>query len=801
MVSSATAHMGALTLSPRQPSSKRVDFLCLTKSPVPLGDTEHELRRDPLVCHVCLNLSPGPASTSLPRPGVWMHETGGSLNAQRAAALGDNGVAPGWAGRLRNDFSSFEIEAYLTDIRDSAKAGCISCLLLVTALTKLSGGAVSFDNVCLLLRVVFCKGNVLRISLYQGAEPEEDAGDFFSPWETTELGDLVGQFELYTLPGAKCPWPTIGSFMHLEYPSSDSSSVKGGIVRHIIPNPNSDKTFDMIKGWLDNCKSHHSICIEADATALGTLPKRVIRVGPDTNDSIQVFENDDHKTSINAPYIALSHCWGKSQHLVSTKATLAQWKKNIPFASLPPTFQDAIHISRTLGIQYIWIDSLCIIQDDAKDWEIEASKMASIYNDAVLVLAATGSVDGDGGCLFQRQPYVTLSGEFMDGKPFDIYGRLTSSHKMFGWSSSSEMSKKSWNSIDGVQGNRGELLNYPLLSRAWCFQERLLATRILHFTKTEVVFDCLTSMDCECGALADHEDDPLVPPRRIIKTGHKYVQGTNSLQRLSSRNTPQSDDEKRFAQHHELWRDLVVQYSQKGITKHSDGLPAIAGLASKWSNDLTGVYLAGLWEKDLLDGLRWSLDQTGPETDLEYIAPSWSWMSVQRGVTWGLESFADTRYFVDVDYTRTKCHLSGINPFGQVSAGYIFLTGRLTTVTFSVVDNKDDEGGVWSNGVWLQKPGLSQKFCRVDSLPRVRKLPTQNFTCLGLCANKGVENADCALVLCEPDPVDLARQPKEVREHGRVYQRAGIVTRFMAGEWWDVWKDGPGVEEVGMYLI
>lgn len=477
------------------------------------------------------------------------------------------------------------------------------------------------------------------------------------------------------------------------------------------------------------------------------------------------------------PYIALSHCWGKSQHLISTTATIDDWKKNIPFSRLPRTFQDAINISRKLGFGYIWIDSLCIIQDDHSDWEREGAHMASIYNGADLVLAATGSIDGDGGCLFPRKTFTTVTGSFPSGEPFEVYGREVGMHNFFGWDAEREVFKTSWNSVSGPQGSRKELLNYPLLTRAWCFQERLLATRILHFAKEEAMFDCLTCIDCECGVLSSHEDDPLIPPRRIIRTGHKYVEGTRSLSsseatyaRMLARinKTPIDTSKEEFLQHHELWRDLIVQYSQKQITHRTDGLPAIAGLATKWSNDLTGRYLAGLWEKDLLNHLRWYPCEEDTGLEVQYIAPSWSWLSVHRGVTWGLNDFEDPEYFVDVDYTRTACHPSGLNPYGEISCGYIFLTGGLTPTQY------------------LHTP---------DSSSRLRKINHPKFFCLSLCtrtAGTPGEGDSCALVLMEAAPEDLERQPKEVREFERVYQRVGYLKS---------WTRDAAAEAVGMYLI
>ena len=107
-------------------------------------------------------------------------------------------------------------------------------------------------------------------------------------------------------------------------------------------------------------------------------------------------------------YIALSHCWGSSQLCVLDFKTISQFKKSIPWSRLPKTFQDAIIFSAKLGVNHIWIDALCIAQDDPDDWERESAKMADIYQNSFLTLAATASSSGMGGC-FSDQTTIAPS--------------------------------------------------------------------------------------------------------------------------------------------------------------------------------------------------------------------------------------------------------------------------------------------------------------------------------------------------------------------------------------------------------
>ncbi|KAI9641959.1 hypothetical protein NHQ30_009828 [Ciborinia camelliae] len=162
--------------------------------------------------------------------------------------------------------------------------------------------------------------------------------------------------------------------------------------------------------------------------------------------AISLVESQDMpETEKCSPYITLSHCWVREQPLTTTRHNFADHKIEVPWTKLPRIFQDAIMVVRALEIIYLWIDSLCIIQQDQEDCEKESIRMASVYSNSYLNLAATGSSDSRGG---------------MD-----------------------------------------DSLITPLLSRAWVFQERQLAPRTLHFHPTEMAMECKATLRCECTGL------------------------------------------------------------------------------------------------------------------------------------------------------------------------------------------------------------------------------------------------------------------------------------------------------------
>jgi hypothetical protein len=163
------------------------------------------------------------------------------------------------------------------------------------------------------------------------------------------------------------------------------------IAREVVDQSSSETSFAIVKQWLDDCVEKHTKC----SPTAGRLPARVLDV---VSNKVKLVETQQK----SAPYLTLSHCWGNKKIITTTKATLKSRKSDIPWLSLSRTFQDAITITRELGFRYLWIDSLCIIQDDKKDWERESAKMASIYADSWLTIAAALGIDGDSGCFSSR---------------------------------------------------------------------------------------------------------------------------------------------------------------------------------------------------------------------------------------------------------------------------------------------------------------------------------------------------------------------------------------------------------------
>ena len=300
---------------------------------------------------------------------------------------------------------------------------------------------------------------------------------------------------------------------------------------------------------------------------------------------------------VRGSYACLSHCWGKASLLVTTKDTLVERRRGIPLNSLPKTFFDAIMLTRALGLKYIWIDSLCICQDDAKEWKYEASRMFEIYGNAYLTIAATAAQDGTIGLFSNRETSLPI------GKS-GVLVRKKIDHLVF--------RQPVLSATDASQAAK-----YPLFTRGWCLQERLLANRILHFTGTELVWQCRSSDMCECDGIRLMSN---VQSSRLLTSRLKYnrvIEGSSGADIWT------------------IWREIVEDYCSTNLTKDSDHLPALSGVAAKFGIAGAGTYIAGLWHKPgalslgsspLFLDLLWKSTGKARRPNTK-VAPSFSWAS------------------------------------------------------------------------------------------------------------------------------------------------------------------------------
>lgn len=291
---------------------------------------------------------------------------------------------------------------------------------------------------------------------------------------------------------------------------------------------------------------------------------------------------DASQIDSSKPYAALSYCWGpeSSLRLTTTQKNLEERLRGLPWVTLPHTFYDAIVVTMKLNLQYIWIDSLCIIQDDDQGWHIEAAKMGGIYRNASITIAAAASISSNDGCLRRQPPRPSAELSFQSSKHSGIAGSYFASYS-------------------GAAGYHQEFVEDVELSnwnnRGWTFQERLILRRILFFSQNMIHYECRTLR------WSENYDGNLKPN---VSLG-KLIQRESTATWLAL---------------HSTWRHIVQEYSRRVFTFEKDRLPALSSIANMLLKVLKTLpenvehiycaglyfqYIAGLEDKDSGCGLLW----------------------------------------------------------------------------------------------------------------------------------------------------------------------------------------------------
>lgn len=424
-------------------------------------------------------------------------------------------------------------------------------------------------------------------------------------------------------------------------------------------------SFDRVKFWIKDCRENHQSCGSGE---MRPLPTRVLDLGGETP-SLNIYESRNEL----GRYGCLSHCWGSSQPVITESSNLDRHKERVEWSALPKTFQDAISFARYLQIRFLWIDSLCIIQDNEADWQRESAKMASIYQNAYVVLAATRSSNADGGCFSKTHTEYQAHEVYQfpwNGRerPINIYARRKLPHLVRGCHQSDQ--------------EQYRVQQFPLLTRAWTYQELLLGARIVHFAEHELVWECQESTRCQCGGVKTD-----VMPRDLLTfMKDNEVYPLERYSRLAKR-----------------WRAIVEEYSKLKLTCEKDKLPALSGLARYMQQYRTDRYLAGLWEDELPISLLWRPTEPGRTyRPSKYTAPSWSWASVVGKIYFPVAipdaadipayatSFENGDWKVYAEVRRVDCLLSGSDPTGEASSGYIVLVTTGCWYNITIIESSQN---------------------------------------------------------------------------------------------------------------
>ena len=456
-----------------------------------------------------------------------------------------------------------------------------------------------------------------------------------------------------------------------------------------VSNESEQSSYDMqamidhSQRWITACLQSHESC---GSNVMPALPTRLLDLQADaTSAGVRLHVPASGATG---QYAALSYCWGGSYNLRTTSENLTTHMDFIPDSDLPLTVLDAVRFVRQLGIRYLWIDALCIVQDSPLDKRREIRNMRNIFKNSFITLIASHARTVRAGFL---RP---------ETRPGSTYFEAQCQTDRF-----------------ATSRVRVELMKFynpdtqPVNSRAWTLEERILPTRLLIFSSYGLMWNCQekeATMDEDVkGWKRGNDRVPIWNMSRPVERSEQLAETA-----LSS------------------WFRLVEDYSTRSLTHLQDKMPAIASLAEEFHvlwGDILGDYAAGIWRRFLVEGLAWSRkwSRAAPESN-QYWAPSWSWAKVDDAV--------DMQYLYSLKYDSYTCHatvsdlevstMPGAGPFGSIESGS--LTPNALTMQAKwlpdLADSSTEEiSGTFENQSRLESKVMPDAGGIFDSdLPEVR---------------------------------------------------------------------------------
>jgi hypothetical protein len=401
-----------------------------------------------------------------------------------------------------------------------------------------------------------------------------------------------------------------------------------------------DKT-TALKSWLHDCELKHQKC---KPPTVGLMPKRLIHVGSLGERPRLVISEDLNDHDIR--YATLSYCWGNAK-FCTTKKNENLHKQEIPYHLLPPTLQDAISLTCHLGIQFLWIDALCIVQNDHAEWEIEAAKMQDIYSGSSITIAATDAADSSEG-LFSPNPNP-------DPKQDKISAFLAV-----------RSIRNGLGAIVRVQPNDIRLYseNSVLNTRGWVLQEMVLSNRIVHCMRSGFYWECRSNCRTETGLIFD---------RSTMSSGTAAILPHDSQIGMNK-----------------VWWEWIESYSRRRFSFGQDRLFALAGIIRHYQKATKDIPILGLWERSLHHDLLWVKDDRSFSCHLSNI-PSWTWLSCSSPIfhdVLGNTNHADLVIHDHVKIVEWAVNWTNEPLTSEIKSTRLVLDGPVRDIVLSVSSNR-----------------------------------------------------------------------------------------------------------------
>lgn len=359
-----------------------------------------------------------------------------------------------------------------------------------------------------------------------------------------------------------------------------------------------ERSFDWIRKQLDECTASH----DCSGMLEMPLPTRILDLGDRESPNIRLFVPG---AGAAGKYAALSYCWGRSNHFFLTSDTFKDLQNGFQVSRLPQTLQDAVRVTREVGLRYLWIDALCIIQgQDSKaitDWNIEVSKMDTVYRDALVTISAASGQNASCGLFNGSHCNLPFASSWTSSGPREValWARATWRHHAPGFQSE------------------------PINSRAWTLQENMFSSRVLFYTSFGLLWKCKREITWVYSGESYVYDSPA--SRR---------NGFKDLANISRYGVSMT----RGRLYNWMW--ILEVYTARNLTNPYDKLPALASIAKQHSDSTSAEYLAGLWKPTFRQDLLWKhhpywmyhligvSDAGNPLRSNGYRAPSWSWAAI-----------------------------------------------------------------------------------------------------------------------------------------------------------------------------
>ncbi|KAI0369474.1 HET-domain-containing protein [Pilatotrama ljubarskyi] len=446
-------------------------------------------------------------------------------------------------------------------------------------------------------------------------------------------------------------------FLGYVYAHTDDPAGAYIVARIRVLDVGSPRSLTLAKACLEECVHGHGRCIPPAANPRPLLPTRLIDC---TDPGRPRLSSTD---GARGTYVALSYVWGEAQPHSTTKSNISTYACGIDPQRLPSTIRDAINVTHALGIQYLWADTLCIIQDSSEDKQREIGRMRLIYRDAYFTIIAASAARVSEGFLQDRLPAppaeygvfsrdVTLpfvcpcsqSGPARDVPPQVGEVRIS----------------PIWRYPDPPQQPLAQYnpASEPISTRGWCMQEYLMSTRALLFASHTLQYRCQTATQNVGGAYHDSFYERRLPDVLFLADSSPVELRSEEWETVR-----------------EAWREVLAEYTQRSISVPSDKLVAWGGIAEEFARVLRSEYLAGLWRDTLLADLLWS-KRAGASVSrpVAYRAPSWSWAAVDGRIEAGAMDVRPRKGTNVAEVVQCEVTLQhAALPYGEVTAATLIL--------------------------------------------------------------------------------------------------------------------------------